>query len=402
MMTDTPAPRLLLQPKAWKRFAEGAPWAFSNEVQMDNAAKKLAPGTIARLCRPEGEPVALVHFNPHSLIAARELTRESAALEAGALPEDWLAERLARAGALRERLFERPFYRLAHAEGDRLPGLVVDRFDDLFVVQANTAGMDRMLPQIDALLRERFGAAAILHRNDSATRGLEGLKQTVEVAHGAIEGPVLVEENGCRLVADPIGGQKTGWFFDHRDNRAFAARMAKGATMLDLYGYAGGFAIPAAKAGADHVITVDRSADALMLAARAAEANGVGDRVRPEKADVFDFLEMQAAADQRFDLVIADPPAFAKNRKSVKQGLKAYAKLARLAAAVTAEGGTLMLASCSHLVDEAAFREACRHGLKEAGRPARLIRSAGAGPDHPLHPDLAESGYLKALFFALD
>lgn len=399
MMTDTHAPKILLQPKAWRRFAEGAPWAFSNEIQMDNAARKLAPGTVARLCLPEGEPAALVQFNPHSLIAARALSRDAEALAAGAMPAGWLAARIERAAALRARLFETPHYRLVHAEADGLPGLVIDRFGDVFVVQANTAGMDRLLGEIDAALIERLGARAILHRNDSATRGLEGLRQEVSVAHGAIDGPVDLRENGAAFLADPIGGQKTGWFFDHRENRAFAARLAKGAAVLDLYGYAGAFAVPAALGGAERVVSVDRSAEALALAARSAEANGVTERIAFEKADAFDYLD---AVETPFDLVIADPPAFVKNRKSLKQGLRAYAKLARLAAAATAPGGALMLASCSHLVADEAFLEACRAGLRDAGREARLIRRAGAGPDHPLHPGLAESGYLKALFFVLD
>ena len=395
-------PRLLLQPKAYRRFADGAPWAFSNEIQMDNAAKKLTPGTLVTLCRPQGQPIALVHFNPHSLIAARDISRDPTALEAGALPDGWLATRLNRAHALRARLFDAPYYRLIHAEADRLPGLIIDRFDDVFVVQANTAGMDRLLPEIDAALIDVFGARAIVHRNDSASRELEGLKQAITTAHGAPEMPIPLMENGCHFFADPINGQKTGWFFDHRENRAFTARLAHDQQVLDLYGYAGGFAVPAAKAGAQMVTMVDRSQDALDLAARAAQANGVTERLHLEKADVFEYLEASAAAGKRFGLVIADPPAFVKSRKSVKQGARAYTKLARLAAGVTAEGGTVMLASCSHLVGDDLFLESCRRGLNEAGRQARLIRRAGAGPDHPLHPNLAESGYLKALVFALD
>jgi len=403
MSTDqSPARKILLQPKAWKRFAHGAPWAFSNEIQMDNAAKKLAAGSIVQVCLPEGEPIALAHFNPHSLIAVRELSREPAALAAGRLPDGWLAARIVRAAALRDRLFDRPFYRLIHAEADGLPGLAIDRYGQIFVVQANAAGMDRLLPEIDAALTDALGAETIVHRNDSASRALEGLPQTASVSRGRVDGPIAVEENGCAFFCDPLGGQKTGWFFDHRENRAAAARFAPGARVLDLYGYAGGFAVPAAKAGAREVVMIDRSADALALAARAAAANGVAERLRPEKADVFPWLERAIAAGERFDLVIADPPAFVKTRKDVKQGARAYAKLARLAAQTTAAEGVLLLASCSHLVDEALFLEECRRGLAEAGRSARLLRRAGAGPDHPLHPALPESGYLKALLFALD
>eukprot|EP00752_Nemacystus_decipiens_P013131 g11620.t1 len=397
-----PAPRVLLQPKAWRRFAQGAPWAFSNEIQMDNAARKRPPGALARLCLPEGDPVALVQFNPHSLIAAREVTRDPAALEAGAPPADWLEARLERAARLRERLFDAPFYRLVHAEADGLPGLVVDRFGGLFVVQANTAGMDRLAARIDAALIDRFGAHAILHRFDSPARAQEGLPQRVELTRGRVEGPIELAENGCAFFADPLAGQKTGWFYDHRDNRAFAARLAAGARVLDLFGYAGGFAVPAAKAGAERVVTVDRSADALALASRAADANGVADRIETEQADVFRSLERRTAAGERFELVIADPPAFVKARKDLKQGARAYRKLARLAASAVADGGALLLASCSHLVSEDVFLEECRRGLLDAGRGARILRRAGAGPDHPLHPHLPESGYLKALVFALD
>jgi 23S rRNA (cytosine1962-C5)-methyltransferase len=239
-------------------------------------------------------------------------------------------------------------------------------------------------------------------RNDSSARTQEGLGEEVRVARGRLDGAVEVRENGARFEVDPLGGQKTGWFYDQRDNRRFMARLAKEARVLDLYCFVGGFAIEAAVAGAALATGIDRSEPALALAGRSAALNGVGERCRFRRGEAFAELEGLASAGERFDVVIADPPAFVKSKKDLGPGLRGYRKLARLAAAVVAPQGYLFLASCSHNVSPEDFWEATRRGLEDASRSARLLLSAGAAPDHPVHPHLPESAYLKALALAVD
>ncbi|HJU17633.1 MAG TPA: class I SAM-dependent rRNA methyltransferase [Stellaceae bacterium] len=397
---DDPAtrPAVHLLPGRERRGEGGHPWIYSNEVRMDGAAKALPPGALVTLLRADERPMGVALFNPHSLLAARMLDRDAAR----AIGPRFFARRLQRALRLRERLFEAPFYRLVHAEADGLPGLVVDRFGGVLAVQANAAGMARLEPLILDALAALLAPQAIVLRNDSPARAQEGLAAEVRVAHGALDGPVLVEENGAVFPVDPVGGQKTGWFFDQRDNRRFVAGLARGARVLDLYCHSGGFAVMAARAGAVEVVGIDRSEPALELAAEAARRNDVGALCVFRRGEAFAEAARLAASGERFDVVIADPPAFARSRREAGAGLRGYRKLARLAASVTAPGGFLFLASCSHNVAAADFAEAVRRGLADAGRGARILREAGAAPDHPIHPALPESAYLKTLTLALD
>lgn len=400
-----PAVRFL--PSRHKRVTAGNPWAYSNEIAMDRVTKAIAPGTPVRLLRHDGLPLAIGYFNPHTLIAARVLTSWGAGGPSdGAgdpdLLDNLVETRLRAALALRERLFPRPFYRWVHAEGDFLPGLVVDRYADVVVIQPNTAGMDRLVPVIAAAVEGLVAPDAILVKAASPSRRLEGLEDRLDWVKGAPRSSVAVEENGLVYAADLAGGQKTGWFFDHRDNRAFAARFAPGARVLDLYTYLGGFALAAAAAGAERVVAIDSSAPALVLAAESARRLGLDRRVECRGDDVFAALERLAASGEAFDLVLADPPAFAKSKKDHGAALRGYRKLARLAARVTAPGGVLMLASCSHAVTAEEFAAAAIAGLEDAGRAARILRTSGAGADHPVHPHLPETAYLKAAFLALD
>ena len=360
--------------------------------------KALPPGTLVTLRRADGRPFGVAMFNPHTLIAARLLDRD-AAREIG---RRFFARRLERALRVRERLYDRPYYRLVHAEADGLPGLIIDRFGAVLVVEANAAGMDRLLPVIMEALQGLFHPEAIVLRNDSLARTQEGLALETRVGLGAIEGPVPVEENGVVFAADVLTGQKTGWFFDQRDNRAFVAGIAAGARVLDLYCYSGGFAVAAAHNGATAVLGIDRSEPALALAAESAKRNGVSETCVFRRGEVFAETTALATAAERFDIVIADPPPFARSKRDVPPALRGYRKLAKLAAQATASGGFLFLASCSHNVETADFTEAVRHGLADAGRVARILRSTGAGPDHPVHPALPESAYLKALTLTLD
>ncbi len=391
-------PRISLKPHGVKRLKRGHPWVYSNEVEMNAAAKAVPPGGLVELRDPAGGYRGTAFFNRHPLIAGRLLTKD----RGERIDRNFIVRRLRRALAIREDLIGVPFYRLVHAEADGLPGLIVDRFGDALALQINTAGMERLTgPLIDAL-NELLQPATIVLRNDSAVRALEHLGEAVEIAQGRLDGPLALEENGARFFADLEGGQKTGWFYDQRDNRAWAARLAGGGRVLDCYAFAGGFTVHCALAGASEVTAIDRSHAALDLAARAAEANGVAGRCRFVKAEVFHSLQEMADKGERFDLVIADPPAFVKSKKDLAQGLKGYRKMTRLAAALVGEGGYVVVASCSHHADLDSFAGQVRRGLQDAGRRGRILRTAGAAPDHPVHPALPESAYLKAQFLALD
>jgi 23S rRNA (cytosine1962-C5)-methyltransferase len=381
-----------------RRLRAGHPWVFSNELRMDAAAKALPPGESVCLIAADGKPLALAQFNPRSLIAARVVTRNTSAT----LDAAFLERRLARALRLRDRLFEKPFYRLVHAEADGLPGLVIDRFGDALVCQLNGAGMARqegaLLDILDRVMEPRI----VVLRNDSPVRELEGLPIEVRIAKGETGGPVEVEESGMIFLAALVEGQKTGWYFDQRDNRAFAARLARGLRVLDLYSYSAGFGLLAAAAGASDVVAVDRSQLGLDLARASAERNGLADRLTTDREEVFGALDRLAAEKARFGVVIADPPSFVRSKKELKPGLRGYRKLARACGAVVGEEGFLAIACCSHNVPAEAFADEVRKGLRDAGRGGRLLRQAGAGPDHPSHPALPETSYLKLLVYALD
>jgi len=391
-----PLPTLTLAKGHSKRLRAGHPWVFSNEIDMTPETRLLPPGGLVSLIDAGGERLGIATFNPHSLISVRLLSRDPAQT----IDRAFLAARLSAALALRQILFPRPFYRLVHSEADGLPGLVVDRFGDVLAVQTNTAGMERLLPDLLAVFDDLLSPRAVVLVNDSPARIHEGLQPEHRVVAGSIDGPVELEENGCRFVADLQEGQKTGWFYDQRDNRAAVARVAPGRRVLDVYTYAGGFAVQAAVAGASEVIAIDRSETSLALAARAAELNNVA--VQTVRAESFAEMERLAAAGEKFGLVVVDPPAFVKSRKDLGAGAKGYRKMTRLAAALVEPGGFLFCASCSHHMPVEAFALETARGLQQAGRTGRIIRSAGASSDHPVHPWLPESAYLKALMYQLD
>ena len=397
-MSAADYPVVTLLPGRHKRAEQGHPWVYSNEIQMDNAAKALPPGSLVRLTAASGKPLGVATFNPHALVAARIVDRDPAR----AIDRAFIADRFEAAVALRHRLYPEPFYRAVHAEADGLPGLVVDRFGEVVVAQLNTAGMARLEDEIVAALAAVLAPKAVVLRNDGAGRKLEGLTEEVRLATGALDGPVALIENDARFFADPLGGQKTGWFFDQRENRRTVAALAKDCRVLDAYCFAGGFAVTAAHRGARAVVAIDRSEAALALAARAAASNGVEARCRFTRAEAFAELERLAAAGERFDIVVADPPAFVRSKKDLGAGLRGYRKLARLAASVVAPRGLLFIASCSHNVGVPEFADAVRRGAADAGRSGRVLQSAGAAPDHPVHPFLPESAYLKSELLALD
>jgi 23S rRNA (cytosine1962-C5)-methyltransferase len=396
---DITRPLVRLMPKANARaIRHGFPWVYANEMVTDRRTKALAPGSLAVLQDELRQPLGLVSVNPNSKIIARVLDTDPDAQ----LDHEWFVAKIARALKLREQLFDAPFYRLIHAEADGLPGIVIDRFGDTCVIQPNAAWADVHLPMLAAAVAEVTGIKNILKNAAGRTRALEGLDDASGVVIGAApDGPIAVTMNGATYMADLIGGQKTGLFFDQRPNHEFISRLSKGARVLDVFSHVGGFGLAALANGASSALAVDGSVPALELATQGAVAAGFGDKFSTRKGDAFDVLTSLRAEGAQFDVIVCDPPAFAPSRQALEAGLRAYERIARLAAPLVAEDGILGLCSCSHAADLAQFRAASVRGIGRGGRRASIIHTGYAGPDHPMLPQLAESGYLKALFFRL-
>ncbi len=396
-MTET-RPTVKLRQGKGRRLSEGAPWAYADEIAMDRRTKALAPGTVVRLL--EGErALGAAAFNPESQIAARLLDPDPEA-EIG---EAWFAARLGRALALRRAVVPDPaFCRLVHAEGDGLPGLVIDLYGAAAVIQPNAAWLEpRMEALVAALLATLPAVETVVVNATSRVRAREGLEPRLEVVRGAVEGPVPVAMNGAVYMADLLGGQKTGLFYDQRETHAHVAALAGGASVLDVFAHAGGFGLACLAAGAARVVAVDSSAPALALAEEGARRTGAAGAFETRKADAFAAMAEAAERGERYDIVICDPPAFAPAKAALAQGLRAYEKTARLAARLVAPEAWLCLCSCSGAVSAEAFREASAKGLRAAGRSGALVRSGRAGPDHPQHMALPETAYLKMLLFRL-
>ena len=398
-MEQSPYPVVRLNPKGDARaIRHGFPWVYANEVVTDRRTKGLSAGTIAILEDAERRPMGLVAVNPNSKIFCRMLSRDVD------VPVDaaWFERMIGAALQHRETLYAEPNYRLVHAEADGMPGVVIDRFGDVAVVQPNAAWADVMIEMLVDALVKVTGVGTVIMNGTGRARSLEGLQERTDVLRGqAPTAPIPVEMNGATYMADVMGGQKTGIFFDQRPNHAFAANLSKGARVLDVFSHVGGFGLAALANGAASVLAVDGSAPALELAQAGADAMGVSDKFQTRRGDAFATLEALAEEGAQFDVVICDPPAFAPGRKSLDAGLRAYERVARLAAGLVKEGGYLGVCSCSHAADLTKFRNASARGIGRAGKRSQVIYTGFAGPDHPLLPHLAESGYLKAVFFRL-
>ncbi len=394
-MTPSPLPVVRLRPGAdARKIRFGAPWVYTNEIVTDRRTKAITPGAVARLQDKDRADIALIAVNPGSRIFGRVLDRDCTQQ----IDRAWIAARLRVALAHRDHMYADPYYRLIHAEADGLPGVVIDRFGDIAVLQPNAAWAERLAPEFAGALNA-LGMTHVLKNASGRTRKLEGLDDISHMLTGRIDGLIPVPMNGASYCADLLEGQKTGLFFDQRPNHAFAAGLARGGRVLDVFSHIGGFSHAALAAGAAHATALDSSAAALELAIRGASASGHADSFATLKGDAFAEMEWLGGAGQRFDMVVADPPAFAPGKSALEAGLRAYERTARLAARLVETGGYLVLCSCSHAADLQKFRASTLRGIGRAGRQVQLIHTGFAGPDHPQHPALAESGYLKALFF---
>jgi 23S rRNA (cytosine1962-C5)-methyltransferase len=392
-MTQQPRP-LRLKKNEERRLRAGHLWVFSNEVDVaQTPLTDFEPGDAVEIQDFRGAPVGSGYVNPRSLICARLVSRSARRQLDGGL----LRDRLARALALREEMYGRePFYRLAFGESDGLPGLVVDRFGDTLVAQITTAGMERVRDEVLGALEEVVSPTGILWRNDTSSRELEGLESYVATAAGEVPDETEIRENGVRFVVPLAGGQKTGWFYDHRQNRERMTRYVRERRVLDLFSYAGGWGVQAAVAGAGEVVCVDSSEPALALATRSAALNEVGERVRTRQGDAFETLRELRAEGERFDTIILDPPAFIKRRRDAQHGEKAYHRLNKLAMEMLSPGGFLVSASCSFHLSRDALLGVLLRASREVGRDLQILEEGHQAADHPVHPAIPETSYLKA------
>ena len=385
--------RLTLRRGHDRRVRAGHPWVFSNEIAvLDGPA---TPGDPVEIVADDGQYLGGAYYNPHSLIAARILTRQRESIDT---PELFLGL-LQKALEYRRRACgDLDALRLVYGEGDGLPGLVVDRYGDVLCVQLLTAGMERRREPIVAALAELLAPRAIIGRNDSASRELEGLPRSVELLHGTTPGRVKVAINGLHFAVDVMAGQKTGLFLDQRENCRRLEGLVQGGEVLDLFCYAGAWSLHAARYGARSVTGVDVSAAATEQARENARLNGLDEHCRFVAADVFDFLREQRV--RRFDMVILDPPAFIKNRRHLDEGKKGYLTVNRRALEMVAAGGWLVTCSCSHHLDRPTFLALIAQAAYQARRSVRLVEMRGQAADHPISPVCPETDYLKcALLF---
>lgn len=374
-----------------RRLRAGHLWVFSNEVDVARTPLTgFEAGQAVRIVDAGGKALGTGYVNPNTLIAARLVDRAGHALD-----RKLLVRRLESALALRQRLYPEPWYRLVFGESDGLPGLTVERFGDVVVAQATTAGMEQLREAATEALLQVLQPAALLWKNDSGARAIEGLGESVELVHGRLEGPSVAREGGLEFLCDLREGQKTGWFYDQRANRDRLAPYVKGARVLDVFSYLGGWGLRAAGFGAAEVDCVDVSARAVEGIRANIARNGFGDRARAHAADAFDFLKAAKAERRRWDVVILDPPAFVKRRKDLKEGSLAYRRLNELGLQVLARDGILVTCSCSHHMPRADLVDGLQAAARAHDRQVQLLEPLSQSPDHPVHPAIPETDYLK-------
>ncbi len=386
---------LRLRAKADRRLRAGHLWIYSNEV--DTAATPLTlfeAGEQVVVENAAGKSMGVAYVNPNTLICGRIVSRDSKY----SLNKSLLVHRIQVALSLRERAFSAPCYRLVYGDSDGLPGLVVDRFNGVLVVQLATAGMERVKNDIVEALLQVIKPRAIVLKNSGQLRRPEGLEEYTEVVVGEVEEPVLLTENGVKFAAPVLTGQKTGWFYDHRMSRQRLQHFSKGQRVLDLFSYIGGWGVQAAAAGAEDVLCVDASESALELVHHNAELNGVGERVATMKGDAFAALKQMRQEQMQFDVIVVDPPAFIKRRKDIKQGEQAYRRINEQAMRLLSRDGILVSASCSMHLQHENLVDILRLSSRHLDRQLQIIEQGHQGADHPIHPAIPETEYLKAIF----
>lgn len=377
---------------AIETIQKGCPWLFSNALLP--LEKPIANGALVTFKSSENKPLGIGYYNSKTKLACRILSTDTSI----AIDEAFFIERFSKALHYRNKLFSKPFYRLIHAEGDRLPGLIIDRYDSVLVCQTTTLGMEALKEVWLAALIQVLNPRTVIFKDDTPARLTEGLDTHTTLAFGEAVNDITVIENDQIFSINPMDGQKTGWFFDQRANRAWVKQQAKDKSVLDLYTYCGGFGIQALSGGAREVTFVDRSADAVNHIEKSL-LHFPNQQHTCIKANAYQFLDEAIEQGQHFDLVIADPPAFIKSKTDKGSGLRGYQKLARLCAQVVGAKGILLIASCSHHASISDFKKEVLAGIQKSGRTAQQIYQGEADKDHPVHPQLKQTRYLKALGF---
>jgi len=390
-------PQVHLRPGSGRALARGRPWIYTKELRWDEATSALPAGCLVDVVDARGRGVASASFHPTAPISLR--CWGAAGLQ---VDSALLSTRLEAALQLRRRLYQQEFYRLVHAEGDGMPGVVMDRYGPVLALRLQTAGAEHLLePLLAAVHLVLAPRSLLLHRQGQARR-LEQAEAPLEQRGEPLQGPLEISENQARYLVDLRRGQKTGWYYDQQPQRSFLRRLTAGCRVLDAFCYSGGFAIQALLGGASEVLALDRSAPALELARAAAGLNGCEARLKTLRADAFEALPAMAASGERFDLLVLDPPPLARLRRHRAGALQAHRRLAEDAGRLLEPGGILLQSSCSHAIDEVMLLRAISQGLATAGRQGRVILRGGAGPDHPSHSQLPQTAYLTALALALD
>jgi 23S rRNA (cytosine1962-C5)-methyltransferase len=386
-------PDLRLKRGEDRRISAGHLWVFSNEVDTERTPlKDFEPGALCRIVSDRDKFLGYGYVNPHSLIAARILGRDPAHPPGKSL----IVHRLQVASSLRRALYEQPFYRLAYGESDGLPGLVLDRFDDVVVGQIATAGMEERKQDIQDAVAKVLAPRAMLWKNDSGARDLEALPHYVETAWGDVPDTVSIDEGNVSYRVPLGGGQKTGWFFDQARNRIALRKYVGGARVLDVFSYLGAWGLGALRAGATEATCVDSSAGALEALQATAAANGLKPAVI--RGDAFDVMESLHQEGRRFDVVVIDPPAFIKRKKDIPKGEAAYKRINQLALQLLERDGVLVSCSCSYHLEPDSLVNAIQRAARHVGRFVQIVEARGQAPDHPIHPAIPETKYLKAFF----
>ncbi len=384
---------LILNQGAERRLRAGHVWIYSNEVDNKRTPiKSFQLGEQVLVEASNGKSLGVAYVNPNTLICGRLLCRDTKLR----LDRSLLVHRINIALSLREACFDKPCYRLVFGDSDGLPGLVIDRYFDIFVVQISTAGMEAVVDEIISALNKVFTPEAIVLRCDGKMRSTEGLESYIEVAQGEVPELCPFEENGVPLLAPVLTGQKTGWFYDHRNNRAAMQKHVNGKRVLDLFSYVGGWGVQALAAGAAEVMCVDASETALDVALENARLNNAEDRFVALQGDAFDACKELIHEQEKFDVVIVDPPAFIQRRKDIKNGERAYARINNLAMRLLDRNGVLVSASCSMHLERANLIDIIRANARELDRTAQIFDQGHQGADHPVHPAIPETDYLKS------
>lgn len=386
---------LILKKDAVKDVRKGNPWIWQGMIKMNSALETAEAGSLVQITDHRATPLGIGYINPQNILACRILSLQPNTV----INQQFFYHIFKNALNKREKLFNQPFYRLVHSESDQMPGLIIDRFGDILVCQTSTAGMEKLKPLWLPALQDLLAPMAIVLRDDVPARKKEGLSTGTSVYYGEIPELVEVYEHNRIYYANLLTGQKTGWFYDQRANRTYLSGVVEGKEVLDLYSHSGGFGMAAGKGNAAQVTMTDSSSLALELAEHAAKRNGIDSRCTYERADAYEYLESCIEQGKLFDVVMADPPAFIKEKRFIAAGLKGYQKLAFLCAQTVKDEGVFCIASCSHHAAEHALQRAVEEGIAKAGRRYTLIHKAGADKDHPAHPALPESKYLKFLAY---